>query len=876
MKRTDRDLDAILDRVAADVSADAVDQSVVDAAAGRVLSRLAGETAPAAPGTTPIVERIRGCADFQALIPAYLLGALPEARVLLLEDHTRECIPCRKALKQAREGRRAAAPAAVAPSRSRTGAFKRAIAAALVLGMGYMGVYFVQNVMYSGGTAEAVVQTVNGLVQRVADEESREVAAGARVGAGERLRTARGANAVIALEDGSLVEMAERSEVSLTKDAGGTTIHLDRGNIVVQAAKQRTGHLYVATEDCLVSVTGTIFSVNNGTKGSRVSVIEGEVHVDFDGADHVLGAGAQVATEPTLTAVPVRDEVLWSRDAARYAEMLAGIAGAQDAIAAMPRPGVRYSTRLLDLAPEGTVFYAAIPNLSATLAESHRILRQRIGENAALREWWGEQHDAELDRIVDRVEAFGAQLGPEIVVAAEMDDKGEPVGPLVLAELNDPAAFRTFLAAQLAELPAPDSGPAVTFVEDPRAAAPKDERDGLYVWIDGNVLAATPVRDQLARVGTGGFSASPFHGSIASLYSEGAGLVLAADLQQIVARAVPADATPEAARDREGFRQLGLFDLRDFIAEQRELDGSTRTRAVLTFNERRTGIASWLADPGPMKALEFVSPNANVATAFVVREPVALVDDLLNFLGTVSPDVRNQLTQIEAEHGIDVRRDLAAPLGGEFAFAIDGPVLPTPSWKMVFEVYDPAHLQQTFERLVATLNERAGKQVLTLERAEAGGRSLYAIKSADTGLEVHYAFAAGYLVAGPSRGLVENSLRHQESDYTLLNSPRFAASLPADGNVNFSALIYHDLAPLVEPFASRIGSANGQLSEEEQRAIKSLATAAPTLLYAYAEGNRITFASDRDGGPFGLSPTSLLGMPGTLGLQQVLGKAMKE
>ena len=43
-----------------------------------------------------------------------------------------------------------------------------------------------------------------------------------------------------------------------------------------------------------MSVTGTTFAVNAGTKGSRVSVIEGEVHLDRNGSDKVLRAGDHV------------------------------------------------------------------------------------------------------------------------------------------------------------------------------------------------------------------------------------------------------------------------------------------------------------------------------------------------------------------------------------------------------------------------------------------------------------------------------------------------------------------------------------------------------------------------------------------------------
>src|SRR6478609_1719899 len=88
---------------------------------------------------------------------------------------------------------------------------------------------------------------------------------------------------------------------------------------------------------------------------------------------------------------------------------------------------------------------------------------------------------------------------------------------------------------------------------------------------------------------------------------------------------------------------------------------------------------------------------------FCGKDPKSLVGDLLGVLETVSPELRKNLDRQQALHGLDIRNDIAAPLGGEFAFAIDGPILPTPSWKMVLEVYDQAKLQNTFERAVAKI-----------------------------------------------------------------------------------------------------------------------------------------------------------------------------
>jgi hypothetical protein len=111
----------------------------------------------------------------------------------------------------------------------------------------------------------------------------------------------------------------------------------------------------------------------------------------------------------------------------------------------------------------------------------------------------------------------------------------------------------------------------------------------------------------------------------------------------------------------------------------------------------------------------------------------------------------------------------------------------------------------------------------------------------------------------------------------LLRSPSFTAGLPADGNANFSALFYHNLAPLVQPFADKIASSAGSLPAGPQQAVKAFATdMKPTLAYAYAQGDTITFAANTEGGPFGLSPATLLGMPHALEMQNIIERGLKD
>jgi hypothetical protein len=145
---------------------------------------------------------------------------------------------------------------------------------------------------YSG--PEAVVESADGLIYRVSDTGTVPLIRGAEVAAGADIRTARDAHAILRLRDGSHVEMRERSGLSVSERGHDMTIGLDRGAIIVQAAKRHTGHLYVSTRDCRVAVTGTVFSVNSGLKGSRVTVIEGTVLVAQDRHESVLHAGDQV------------------------------------------------------------------------------------------------------------------------------------------------------------------------------------------------------------------------------------------------------------------------------------------------------------------------------------------------------------------------------------------------------------------------------------------------------------------------------------------------------------------------------------------------------------------------------------------------------
>ncbi|MEA2600369.1 MAG: hypothetical protein QOF89_1361 [Acidobacteriota bacterium] len=862
--------DDLLDDAVAQVVNDPVDPREVEAAASRVWARLSQEGAQEAPSAAPAgiaataPHGLHGCEDFQSLIPAYLRGELSPARALLVEDHTRSCVPCRRALREAREGRKVATARPAAAARPMDRRVWLALAAVLALVLGFGVVTLIQE-MLAGGSRMARIESVEGTLYRVAGDSSKPLAVGATLDEGEEIRTAKGSTAMVRMADGSRIEMSERAGLSLDAGRKGNTIQLERGRIIVQAAKQRPRHLYVATRDALVSVTGTIFSVNSGTKGSRVSVVEGEVHVEQSSKDTVLHPGGQMATHASVEAVPVNDEIAWSRNAKQYQQLLAELTAlGKDIDARVERPGLRYSTRLLDLAPEGTTIYVALPNLSRSLTQTQQILDQKIAESPSLAQWWGDtlgstRNDAKFHEMIQRLGDLGKFLGDEVAIAmnAGGGDKGEAV---LLAEVTNEASFRATLETEIARLDQ-DGKPGLRIVDDLSTAT---EGEGLALYIHDGLFVASPSVAQIRRVAalSGGnpFTASSFHQRIAQDYRDGAGWLFAADLGTLV----KSGQTHQTAESRDKAEQLGILDLDHFIIDRREIDGRAETRAALTFSQTRRGIASWLAAPAPMGSLSFFSPDANLAAAFAVKSPVNILDEML----ALNPECAKELAEAQAKYGFDLRNDLAAPLGAEFAVGLDGPVLPSPSWKMVAEVYDPAHLQQTLEKAVAQINTELrahGKPGLQITRETAGGRIFYGIQATDPKIGINYVFEDGYMLAGPSRALLERSLQQRESGVTLATTPKFRDLLGPDGQVNVSALIYQNLGPLAQAANKVIPAGDGKNANGPAKLGKLLATQGPTLYYAYAEPDRIVFAGSNQN-PLGLNLGTLAGMGGIVGM----------
>lgn len=796
---TDRDSQPDpLDRLTEEIRGSEIDAADVERITARSWNAISGERD----------RPLSGCDDFQALIPALIAGELPPARTMLVEDHTRGCVSCRRALMEARGDVKS--PAAM--TRSAGGGIPRwlrlAAAAVITLGIGLVGFVTIGNVV-ADHRLMATVNTPGDTIQLVNSSTTKALPSGTVVRSRQLLRASNESGAELVLADGSVIEMAPRSELDLSGSLRGTTVRLNRGNIIVRAAEQHGRRLFVATDDCRVMVKGTVFAVDHGFKGSRVSVIEGEVEVRRAGHTDVLAPGDQITTNHRLTQVPIETQIAWSPNSEQHAALLRELTSLhRDLVDAIEPRVPRTTSELLDAVPDDTVVYVALPNLAEGLVEARSLLAGRLASSAVLAEWWTSHVvangvDHQVDELLDRLQTIGGTLGDEIVIAVPASGlEGENAGPVVLAFLKDPETFRSVIGDHIVRANAAATTPVMALVDDPEDATDADAE--LLLWASGDILVAAVEPKQLVdaaqRIGSpdsGSFVNTDLHARLAEAYDRGVSWVAGVNMAALMERA----AAKSGPDDGAIMERLGVMDATSAVIGYSR-DGDRKTVAGgLYFDGERRGMAAWLSEPAPMGSLDFVSPQASLAIAGITKDAEVIFDELLAAVVELDPEALAELDEFQQVLGLDLRADLAATLGGEGAFAIDGPILPVPSWKLILEVYDPETLQGTIQRLVTAVNHELvthGREEITFEDVEIAGRNYHLLRHDPSDFEIALAFVDGYLLVAPQAALIEDAISYRSSGVTLPRSSLFTDLLPEDGETGCSALVWKNLADVLD------------------------------------------------------------------------------
>jgi hypothetical protein len=243
----------------------------------------------------------------------------------------------------------------------------------------------VQMVFLRPDATRGVAKAVSGEVYFA--ESYKPLSIASRIEGGQVVRAGSEGGA-LALQDGSRVEMSPRAELSIVPASDGTRVRLGSGTVIVTAAKQRNGHLYVETKDLVVSVVGTVFSVSAEAVGSRVSVIEGEVHVQQGKTVQTLLSGQQASTSPALGPLPVETELGWSKSAGELVALLQQSAPEVPA----PVPAPQANSRVI----QGSVKLASkqegISGVTVTACPGNGRLPYRVGRSVVIGPGGAEAH----------------------------------------------------------------------------------------------------------------------------------------------------------------------------------------------------------------------------------------------------------------------------------------------------------------------------------------------------------------------------------------------------------------------------------------------------------------------------------------------------
>jgi uncharacterized protein (TIGR03435 family) len=171
-----------------------------------------------------------------------------------------------------------------------------------------------------GGDAYAAVEASDGAILRTSGDRTEVIHAGERVRDGEILTTTQG-RGVIALANGSTLEMRAMSELSGTRVTDGVRVRLSKGAAIVDGRKG-SGSLSVETGNLIVSGAGGVLLVVAEEKGSRIAVIHGEVLAQQGSLEKTLIAGEQLETSSQMEAMRIENGISWSQNVVTLAALL--------------------------------------------------------------------------------------------------------------------------------------------------------------------------------------------------------------------------------------------------------------------------------------------------------------------------------------------------------------------------------------------------------------------------------------------------------------------------------------------------------------------------------------------------------------------------
>jgi len=454
----------------------------------------------------------------------------------------------------------------------------------------------------------------------------------------------------------------------------------------------------------------------------------------------------------------------------------------------LPLP--RNQSSLLPLLPDSTTYYAAFPNYGDALHQALLIFRRELQQNEDLRNWWQQGEMARsgplLEEFIEKLYALSQYVGDEVIVSGQTGGTAPTL--LIAAEVRKPG-LKDFLTQMLEELPG-NAKPAL-LVLGPQELAnmparPMTLQPVVLVRPDfvvaGISLDAVKSFNNLLERGANQFGLTSFGQRLAQAYRSGVSVLVGADLHSMLEQVPLGSEQNQMMFDRTGFR-----DAKDFIWEHRSLPGQAASEMELSFTGPRHGVAAWLAPPARLGSLDFISPEALLAGAIVLKNVSEIFDEVRGISTASNPNAFTTLDQMQVAAGINIKSDLLSHLTGEITLELDDVVKNEPKWRAVLGVNGPDRLKQTLSRIFSSLHvepPQTGEDGVTYYNA--------AIPSAQNPAQLVYAFVDGYVIVAPTREWAAEGVRLHRGGGSLAKSAKFTTSLPPGRPLEASALLYED------------------------------------------------------------------------------------
>jgi type IV pilus assembly protein PilA len=498
-------------------------------------------------------------------------------------------------------------------------------------------------------------------------------------------------------------------------------------------------------------------------------------------------------------------------------------------------PPARRQSPILPLLPVGTNYYVALPNYGEVARQALTTLNRHLQSSAVLREWWRQPNSAgpKVEMFLRQFADISEHLGDEVVVFGEVGSKIR--GPVLITEVRKPGLKK--LLEEVWKQNHNAAGPAPIFDVQELAATGSSRGEQFAVLVRPDYIVAAPDVDALRASNsfldahTKEFASAAFGKRVQQAYEDGVSTILAADLHAILRQGQITN-----KQNAELLQRSGFGDMEYAVWQYKQALDKSSSAGELSFTAPRRSVAGWLAPPGKMGSLEFLSPQAPLAGAMLLKNFGEIYSDIQYLVSASNPQAFAAATPFERMMNISLKDDLLALLTGEIALEMQGLPQAKPEWKLVLRVSDAERLQATLQKIFTVMRIRGAQ-------FEDGGTTYYTIviPSAQQTSEIVYTLIDGYLLLASSRKSAIEAAKLHRSGESLATSSTLQAALPAGYSSEVSALWFED------PAAFMGMSLRGQSPEMAELFAKSSLTTAPIVFRGYGEESTIRGISSNAG-----------------------------